>query len=402
MHQVDSPELWNLYSLHSIDHNPAATQVWGKTLHNREWLEYLADQIEALLSAHRQEALVVGVQISPRWIRFLLKLGFGTRISSVENLSEELALALEAPQIRITRSGGTLALEMPLPNPEPIYLLSLAHDIPMLPPTTALLGLSTDGEPFTLPLVAPEVTHALVAGATGCGKTELLRSLILSLAIYNRQADLQVLLIDPKRRGLIPLQDLPHLLSPVATTPEEAQSVLEYAVAEMERRDRDHAPPTPRIVIGIDEVGDLLSVADKKVEQLLVRLTQRGREAGFHVIVSTQRPSADAIPGALKANLPARLIGRVASAQEALMAAGIPGTNAELLVGSGDFISVVGAQVMRFQAAYTGAVDLQRIIEYLNEPSRQDTYTGSRTPISGEEEYTPYDDFVDVDWSRGS
>lgn len=369
---------------------------------SREWLEYQADQIEALLAAHKQDALVVGVQVSPRWVRFALRLALGTKVSSVQNLTDELALALEAPNVRVSRSGGKLALEVPLPNPEPIHLLALLQDVPMLPPATAVLGLNTDGDPYTLPLMAPEVTHVLIAGATGCGKTELLRSLLLSLALYNRQAHLQLVLIDPKRRGLMPLEGLPHLLAPPATTPGTALDMLRYVVGEMERRDQEDAPPIPRIVIAIDEVGDLLAVADKDVERLLVRLAQRGREAGIHVLVSTQRPSAEAVPGALKANLPARLIGRVASAQEALMAAGISSSNAETLVGSGDFAAVIGGQVTRFQAAYTGMMDIQRIVEYLADTTTQMAYSGQRANIELDEDaYVAYDEFTDVDWSRG-
>ncbi len=274
-------------------------------------------------------------------------------------------------------------------------------DLPMLPPVTAVLGLSAEGDPYTLPLMAPEVTHALIAGATGCGKTELLRTLLLSLALYNRQAYLQLVLIDPKRRGLTPLDGLPHLIAPVATSSQEAQELLEYVVAEMERRDREGAGPTPRIIVAIDEVGDLLAVADKEVERLLVRLAQRGREAGFHLLISTQRPSADAVPGALKANLPARLIGRVASGQEALTAAGIPGTNAELLVGSGDFAAVVGSQVTRFQAAYTGPVDIQRTVEYLQQTAATGSYSGQRPALEPEEDSTLFSgEFTDLDWSR--
>ena len=369
---------------------------------SREWLDYQADQIEALLAAHRQDVLVVGVQLSPRWVRFELKLGFGTKISSIQNLSEELALTLEAPAVRINRSGGTLAVEIPLPNPEPVYLVPLAQTVSMLPPVTALIGLSNDGEPYTLPMMAPEVTHVLVAGATGCGKTELLRSLLLSLAIFNRQAHLQIILIDPKRRGFTPLENLPHLLAPIASTPAAARELLEYSVAEMERRDQENAPTTPRIIIAIDEVGDLLATADKEVEELLNRLAQRGREAGFHLLISTQRPSADSIPGSLKANLPARLIGRVASGQEAIMAAGIPGTNAELLVGSGDFVAVIGSQITRFQAAYTGALDIEQIIDDLRrEGAMSGRHTPQLPPAEPEDEYVqPSDEFIDVDWSR--
>ncbi len=346
---------------------------------SREWLDYQADHIEALLASHKIEALVTGVQVSPRWVRFNLQLGMGVKITSVQGLTEEMALAMGAPSARVSRSNGILAIEFPLTDPQPIHLLALIGVIPILPPVTGVLGLNLDGEPHTLPLMAPEVTHALIAGATGCGKTELLRSLILSLALFNRQAHLQLALIDPKRRGLTPLDGLPHLVAPVATTPQDAADLLDYLVGEMERRDRENAPPSPRIVIAVDEVADLLAISDKSVEKSLVRLAQRGREAGFHILCSTQRPSAEAVPGALKANLPARLIGKVASGQEALTAAGIPGTNAEFLMGSGDFISVVGGHVTRFQAAYTGLIDIRRILEALHVQIDEDA------PIEGQD-----------------
>jgi S-DNA-T family DNA segregation ATPase FtsK/SpoIIIE len=363
----------------------------------REWLDFLADQIEALLAAHKLEALVTGVQVSPRWVRFSLQLGLGTKISSVQNLAEELALVVEAPSVRVTRSAGSLAVEVPLPTPQPVYLLALAEELPMLPPVTGILGLSLEGEPFTLPLMAPEVTHVLIAGATGCGKTELMRSLILSLALYNRQAHLQLVLIDPKRRGFTPLDGLQHLLAPIATATEEARDLLEHVVDEMERRDRENAPATPRIVVAVDEVGDLLATGGKEIEALLVRLAQRGREAGFHILCSTQRPSADAVPSAIKANLPARLVGKVASAQEALTATGVSATDAELLRGSGDFLAVIGGQITRFQAAYTGALDIRHIMEQLNAEG-YGGYVAAPEAGADEEVYVSYEEPPDADW----
>jgi S-DNA-T family DNA segregation ATPase FtsK/SpoIIIE len=277
----------------------------------------------------------------------------------------------------------------------------MLETVEVLPPVTAALGLNTDGDLYTLNLLAPEITHVLIAGSTGCGKTELLRSILLSLCLYNRQSQLQLVLIDPKRRGFAPLERLPHLLSPIATEPLDAQKLLEYVVGEMERRDREDAPPIPRIIVAIDEVGDLLDIADKEVEHLLVRLAQRGREAGLHLLLSTQRPSAQAVPGALKANLPARLVGKVASAQEALMAAGISSTSAEELVGSGDFMAVIGGQTTRFQAAYTGPVDTERIVAFLQEHSA-DTAEASVSPAIDHDARQRHDEYVDVDWERGS
>jgi S-DNA-T family DNA segregation ATPase FtsK/SpoIIIE len=322
----------------------------------------------------------------------------GVKISAVQNLTEEIALALAAPSVRITRAGGVLAIEVGLSNPQPIYLMALIGEIPVLPPVTAVLGLNLEGEVYTLPLMAPEVTHVLVAGTTGCGKTELLRTLLLSLALYNRQAHLQIALIDPKKRGFAPLEGLPHLVAPIATTPDDARELLDYLVAEMERRDRENAPATPRVIVAVDEVGDLLSISGKEVERALTRLAQRGREAGFHIVCSTQRPSADAVPSALKANLPARLVGKVASSQEALTATGISGTNAETLTGSGDFIAVVGGQITRFQSAYTGSLDIRYIQKQLASATSTSGHDRSISPPESGEDYSVvYDEQSDIE-----
>jgi S-DNA-T family DNA segregation ATPase FtsK/SpoIIIE len=354
---------------------------------SREWLDHQADQIEALLAAHKLDAEVIRVQVSPRWVRYALKLGMGTRITSVENLSEELAMTLEVEKVRMTRSGGALAVEAPLSDPQPVYLLSLIDEQMMLPPLTAVLGLSLEGDTFTLPFMAPEVTHVLVAGMTGSGKTELMRSMLLSMAIFNRHTALNIALIDPKQRGFGPLAELPHLMAPIVHAPDDAIELLESLVEEMERRDREDAPATPRIVVAVDEISDLITTGGKTVEKLLVRLAQRGREAGFHLIFSTQRPTADSIPSSIKANLPARLVGKVASAQESLNAAGIAAAGAESLVGSGDFIAIVGGRVRRFQAAYTGPADIRTIIDYLNTPVDPTLYSEVEQP---QDEYSQW------------
>jgi S-DNA-T family DNA segregation ATPase FtsK/SpoIIIE len=333
---------------------------------SRQHLEDLADRIEAVLAHHHIEARVAGGAISPRWIRFSVLPMLGTKISKVKALTEEIALALDVPRVRVSRISGSLSVEVPLEEPAPIYLLNLLQDVPALSPLTAVLGLSIEGNPYTLDLISPDVTHVLVSGATGSGKTELLRSMLLSLTLYNRQAHLQLVLIDPKKRGFAPLAGLPHLLYPLTTEAIEAEAVLGHVVAEMERRDHEGVPSTPRIILAIDEVSDLLMTSGRNVERYLIRIAQRGREAGIHLVLSTQKPSADAISTAIKSNLPARLVGKVASGQDALVASGVPGTNAELLMGVGDFLAIVGGRVIRFQAAYTDPVDIQRIHERLH------------------------------------
>ena len=208
------------------------------------------------------------------------------------------------------------------------------------------------------------MVHVLVAGTTGSGKTALARSFLLSLALFNRPDALRLVLIDPKGRGFGPLAGLPHLLGRVATTTAEGALALEWLVGEMERRDRDEVS-TPELVVGIDELADLLVTGGKEVERSLLRLAQRGREAGVHLVACTQKPSAEVVSGLLKANFPVRLVGSVASPEDAKVASGIAGTGAEKLMGRGDFLLVARGDVVRFQAAYAAEDDMSNAVAAL-------------------------------------
>ena len=329
-----------------------------------DYLNFQADRIESVLASHRVPVRVHGGVVSPRWMRFLVVAAPGAKISVVRNLSEEIALALGAENVRIAREGRDLAVEVPRPDAEPVLLMSLLRSLPPMPAHTACLGLADDGRPLLLRLPSPDVTHVLVAGMTGSGKTELIRAMLLSLAIGNRQSQLQFALIDPKSRGLGPLAGLPHLMAPPAVDAESAMALLDRLNEEMDRRDLEGVS-LPRIVIVVDEVVDLLMTGGKLVEAALTRLAQRGREAGLHLILGAQKPSSTALGPHLKANLPVRLVGRVGSVEDARVAAGVSATGAEKLGGRGDFIAVAGGQLTRFQAAYVparGWAELPRIL----------------------------------------
>lgn len=276
-------------------------------------------------------------------------------------------MALGADNVRIARDGHDVAVEVPRPDPEPVMLLPLLRGLPDIPPHTACLGLADDGRPLLLRLPSPDVTHLLVAGATGSGKTELMRTIAISLALTNRQRHLQFALIDTKARGFGPLDGLPHLMTSPAFDATSATELLEWLNDEMDRRDTQGVT-LPRIVVMVDEVVDLLMVGGKPIENALIRLAQRGREAGLHLIVGAQKPSAGVL-GPVKANLPVRLVGRVASADDARVATGIASSGAEKLSGGGDFIAVAGGQVTRFQAAYLSAHDWAQLPRLLNRKS---------------------------------
>jgi S-DNA-T family DNA segregation ATPase FtsK/SpoIIIE len=339
-------------------------------------LDAQSDRIEQVLAAHRLPVRVAGGTVTPRWVRYHFTVAPGARLTAIRSLAEELALALGAPAVRLAREGGALALEVPREDSAPVRLLPLLRGLPALPPATACLGLADDGRPLLIRLPSPEVAHILVAGATGSGKTELLRTLALSLALTQRQAQLQMLLIDPKRRGLAPLERWPHCLAPVVAEPAAALAWLGRLVAEMERRDRAACPPvppsgasggqsgertggqqSPRVVIVVDELAELLTLAGKPAEAALTRLAQRGREAGLHLVAGVQKPAAALVGPLLKANFPVRLVGRVTSAEDARVASGLAGSGAERLLGRGDFLAVAAGRVTRFQAAWMAPED---------------------------------------------
>ncbi len=327
-------------------------------------LDAKADAIEALLQSHRIEATVTGGTVTPRFVRFDVHVGVGTRVRKVLGLQEELALVLGVSDVRVYRQRKSLRVEVPRSRPGVVKLPALCKSLPRIPPASMVLGVDDEGVPLLLHLPSPDVAHVLVAGATGSGKTALLRSMILSLAIYQSPRALQFALIDPKGRGLAPFARLPHLLQPVVSDAEASIVLLERLVREMERRDRQRRH-RPRLVIVIDELADLRMVGGAAVERLLTRLTQRGREAGLHVIVATQRPAASVMGGLVKANLPVRLVGAVSSPEDAKVATGIAGSGAHKLLGRGDFLLVSRGKIIRFQAAYIPERQAQRMVQGL-------------------------------------
>jgi S-DNA-T family DNA segregation ATPase FtsK/SpoIIIE len=346
----------------------------------RERLEFQSDRIEAVLSLHKIPARVTGGTVTPRWIRFQVLPQIGARISKIKNLHEELAAALGAPNCRVSRRGAAVDVEVPRDDPMPVRLLPLYSQFTggeeYLPPATAILGLAEDGAPLLIRLPSPDVAHVLVAGTTGSGKTVLMQSMILSLGLANpapsrlHLGGLRLVLIDPKGYAFGAFQGLPHLARDVVRDADEAAEALQSLVVLMERSGPADArgqrrPGTARVVVVIDELADLLMVGGKRIEHALTRLTQRGREAGIHVVAATQKPSAQILGPLIKANFPVRLVGRVTSASDARTATGWSGTGAERLMGRGDFLAVAEGRVLRFQAAHVSPKEIRQVVAHL-------------------------------------
>lgn len=349
-----------------------------------QFLEYQANQIEQVLAGHRLTVRVAGGTVTPRWIHYQLNPDFSTKVSRISALSEEIALHLGAPCVRIAREGGTVKIEVPRVDAETVHLLQLCAQLDNIPRQSAILGLDNAGLPLLLRLSSPEVAHVLIAGTTGSGKTALARSMALSLAMYNRLGEVQMLFIDPKRTGFAPFATsstatlLPHLLRPVIDDVHQAIFLLGEMVTEMIRRDRARVTE-PRLIIFIDEVADLMEQGGKAMQRLMTRLTQRGRSAGIHLVACTQKPLAATIGSLTRSNFPVRLVGSVTSADDAKIASGIASTGAEKLLGRGDFLLIVKGQVTRFQSAYASEADINHIVAQLQAKHRhQRQWVGSQ------------------------
>jgi S-DNA-T family DNA segregation ATPase FtsK/SpoIIIE len=328
-------------------------------------LNFQADQIERVLAAHHAPARVWGGRLTPRTIQFHLVPAAHTKLTKLQALTEEVALALGTSSARLTRTNGTLSLEVPRPDSRFVSLADLTARLErddglrraLTSAGTAILGIDAEGVPLLLRLGSPDVAHCLIAGTTGSGKTELARTIVASLVLHQKPHALMLALFDPKQHGFAPFAQLPHLLFPLVAEAAEMGRRLGSLVAEMERRAREGVE-RPRLVIVIDELADVLASCGPEVEGLLTRLVQRGRSAGLSVVACTQKPSARAVGTLLRANFPVRLVGRVTSADEARVAAGMGGTGAEKLAGRGDFLLVAGEQVIRFQAAQVSTQDV--------------------------------------------
>jgi DNA segregation ATPase FtsK/SpoIIIE, S-DNA-T family len=329
----------------------------------RHQLEIQSRQIERVFSTHQVAARVAGGQVETQSIRFDLQSHLESGLHRLRGLKQDLLAALGVADVSLVKDEhGQWRLDIVRPHEPPVALLDLLPLLPELPQNTAVLGLDEEGAPLLLPFSDPDITHVLVAGTDAAGKTSLLRTIAVSLAMGNRQSKLQLLIIDPDKPGkqnrqLAPLMFLPHLLAQVMTEPAEALHTLQLLVDEMHHRLK-HETICPTIVLLIDNLDLLFTVAEAELQVVLAELLQRGAEAGIHLVVSSSRTIADWLSSVMQANLPLRLVGRVNDEAESLAATAVVGAEANTLLGQGDFLAITDGSQMHFQAAFIGNYDL--------------------------------------------
>ena len=315
-------------------------------------LNLTADRIEAVLRERHAAASIVGGRVLPGFVEMLLRPEPGTKVSQVKALQADIALAVGNDNVRIAQNGTNLAIQIGRERRQFVHLNTLMSQIRPIPQYTAVLGLTEDGSPLLARLSSPEVTHILIAGTTGSGKTSLAHTILSSLCVQHRPYELGLVIIDPKNRdrdGFMRTVER-HLLLPVARDNSMAMTALDKLITVMEKRSVQ-TEPLPRIIVYIDELADLCMTGGVTVLDAITRIAQRGREAAVHLLLCTQKPSTKAIGSLLKSNLPLRLVGRVTSAEDARIASGQAGCGAEKLSGSGDFIAIAMGKAIRFQAA---------------------------------------------------
>ena len=304
----------------------------------------------------------------------------GVKINRIVSLADDLALSLKAQSVRISPIPGRAAIGIEVPNKqrETVALREILSSEGFKKSKSKLtLGLGKDISGIPVIADLSKMPHLLVAGATGAGKSVSINSMVMSILYKATPAEVKMLMVDPKLLELSAYEDIPHLISPVITSPKAASEALKKMVIEMERRYRVLAERAarnidgfnlqardeerlPYIVIIIDELADLMFTAPSDVEDSITRLAQMGRASGIHLILATQRPSVDVITGIIKANFPARISFHVTSKVDSRTILDAQG--AEQLLGKGDMLLMLpGARIMRVHGAFITEEEIRSV-----------------------------------------
>jgi S-DNA-T family DNA segregation ATPase FtsK/SpoIIIE len=328
-----------------------------------------------------------GANIGPRVTQYTLKPPTGVKLTKITALENNLALDLAATNIRMEAPiPGKRAVGIEVPNVKAAIvrlsaILQSREWQEASTPLTFAIGKDIAGKAVMADLA--KMPHLLVAGQTGSGKSVMINDILTSMLYRNSPSDLKLILVDPKTVELTPYNDIPHLLTPVITEPEKCISALKWAVAEMERRYRTLAEVKkrniveynsleseegmPYIVIVIDELADLMMMAARDVEALIVRIAQKARAVGIHLILATQRPSVDVITGLIKANVPARIAFTTASQVDSRTI--IDQMGAEKLLGQGDLLFLTSdmPKPKRVQAAFISDDETVKVTSFITD-----------------------------------
>lgn len=355
---------------------PSAPYVREDHEHAKRVGVMLTEKLDALGARCEVERIVVGPQI----IRYEMVPFEGLSVRQLPKHAADLAYEVEAETVRIVApipGKRAVGIEIPTPNRRVIYLRDVL-DVAKTP-TTFPLGMNADGEPMACDIA--KMPHMLVGGMTGAGKSTMIHTMIVSLLMRCQPNELGLILVDPKMVELSLYEGIPHLMMPVVTDPEEAARTLEWLVTEMESRytfcehynARDlhelnaklpESDRFPYVICVVDELADLMMVAKKEVEHAIVRIAQKARAVGIHLVLATQSPRVAVVTGLIKANMPARIAFTTAQALDSRVI--IDRNGAEKLLNRGDGLYQPGDTGIptRFQGAFCTTEDVEVVCDW--------------------------------------
>jgi DNA segregation ATPase FtsK/SpoIIIE, S-DNA-T family len=351
---------------------------------NAEANARVADALVTCLAHFGVDATVVGQIAGPRVTRYELQLAPGTKVGKVANLKDDLSYALATTEIRILAPiPGKQAVGVEVPNLSPnlVTLGDIYDDLPQTAsPLSVWLGKDISGASVWADLA--RMPHILIAGTTGSGKSGCINTILTSILLRATPDEARMILIDPKKIELNYYESIPHLLTPVVSSPKEAAAVLLNVVTEMERRyerlsqvrarnlpEANRAfrkrgeEELPYLLVVIDELADLMMVSPQDVEDCIIRLAQKSRAVGIHLVLATQRPSVDVITGMIKANVPSRIAFAVSSQTDSRVI--LDSNGAESLLGQGDmlFKPLGTSRLQRVQGAFVTEDEVALVVE---------------------------------------
>ncbi|HSO58669.1 MAG TPA: DNA translocase FtsK, partial [Paenisporosarcina sp.] len=352
-----------------------------------------AKKLEQTFQSFGVKARVTQVHLGPAVTKYEVLPDTGVKVSKIVSLSDDLALALAARDIRIEAPiPGKSAIGIEVPNQE-VAIVSLREVLDAKennkPDSKLMIGLGRDITGQAVLAELNKMPHLLVAGSTGSGKSVCINGIIVSIIMRAKPHEVKMMMIDPKMVELNVYNGIPHLLAPVVTDPRKASQALKKVVSEMERRydlfshtgmrniegynehirkwneeNEEKHPKLPYIVVIVDELADLMMVASNDVEDSITRLAQMARAAGIHLIIATQRPSVDVITGVIKANIPSRIAFAVSSSIDSRTILDMGG--AEKLLGRGDmlFLAAGASKPVRVQGAFLSDQEVEKVVEF--------------------------------------
>ncbi|MBF0329184.1 MAG: DNA translocase FtsK 4TM domain-containing protein [Nitrospirae bacterium] len=369
---------------------------------SRDEMNSAASGLEKKLLDFKVEGKIKQAHPGPVVTMYEFEPAAGVKISRIISLTDDLALSLRAPSIRVYPISGKAAIGLEVPNKQRAtvsFKEIIASD--SFRKSSSLLTLALGKDIFGNPMVTDlaRMPHLLVAGATGSGKSVSVNAMIMSLLYKASPDEVKMLMIDPKLLELSTYADIPHLISPVITSPKEASEALKKVVFEMERRYKllaekgtrnietynklaEEGERLPFIVVIIDELADLMFTAPSDVETAIARLAQMARASGIHLILATQRPSVDVITGLIKANFPARISFQVTSRIDSRTI--LDSQGAEKLLGMGDMLFMIpGVKIVRIHGAYVSETEVKDVVNVVKAQGRPE-YTAFQSIVLNE------------------